>query len=100
MGRSGHKIGPLQNSIQLSRHWKYPLFGHQNSFLPFTEHSYKQAPYQDCTKVEYEEMVKNMPKRVNWSKLSDYEQKDFTVASQEFACIGNSCEIIDLPIAA
>jgi len=45
-------------------------------------------------------MVKNMPKLVNWSKLSDYEQKDFTVASQELACSAGQCEVVDLPIAA
>ncbi|MDP7368603.1 MAG: ribonucleoside-triphosphate reductase, partial [Candidatus Pacebacteria bacterium] len=70
------------------------------SFLPFSEHTYKQAPYQDCTKEEYNEMVKQMPKKVNWSKLSDYEQKDFTVASQELACSANGCEVVDLPTAA
>ncbi len=82
--------------------WVYDNFDDISgiSFLPFSEHSYKQAPYQDCTKEEYEEMVKQMPNKVNWSKLSDYEQKDFTVASQELACVGNSCEIIDLPTAA
>jgi len=45
-------------------------------------------------------MVKQMPKKVNWSKLSDYEQKDFTVASQELACSANGCEVVDLPTAA
>jgi ribonucleoside-diphosphate reductase alpha chain len=95
-------ISVKENEWVSTASWVYDNFDDISgiSFLPFTEHSYKQAPYQDCTKVEYEEMVKNMPKRVNWSKLSDYEQKDYTVASQEFACVGNSCEIIDLPIAA
>jgi ribonucleoside-diphosphate reductase alpha chain len=82
--------------------WVYDNFDDISgiSFLPFSEHSYKQAPFQDCTKEEYSEMVKNMPKLVNWSKLSDYEQKDFTVASQELACSANGCEVVDLPTAA
>tara|TARA_Y100000034_G_scaffold81834_1_gene98093 strand:- start:666 stop:1391 length:726 start_codon:yes stop_codon:yes gene_type:complete len=82
--------------------WVYDNFDDISgiSFLPFSEHSYKQAPFQDCTKEEYSEMVKNMPKLVNWSKLSDYEQKDFTVASQELACSAGQCEVVDLPTAA
>ena len=82
--------------------WVYDNFDDISgiSFLPFSEHTYKQAPYQDCTKEEYDEMVTKMPKKVNWSNLSDYEQKDFTVASQELACSAGQCEVVDLPTAA
>ena len=64
------------------------------SFLPFSEHVYRQAPYQDCTEDEYKESVKTMPKNVNWSELSKYESQDYTVASQELACTAGGCEII------
>ena len=64
------------------------------SFLPHSEHVYRQAPYQDCTKEEYDKTVKGMPKNVDWAKLAKYESQDYTVASQEFACTGNACEII------
>ena len=81
--------------------WVYENFDEISgiSFLPFSDHTYKQAPYQDCSKKEYEEMVSKMPKNVDWSKLSEYEQKDFTVASQELACSAGVCEVVDLPAA-
>ena len=69
------------------------------SFLPFSDHTYQQAPYQDCSKEEYNELLKKMPKNVNWGKLSDYEAKDYTIASQELACSAEGgCEIVDLPV--
>ena len=66
------------------------------SFLPHQDHTYQQAPYQDCTKQEYEELLKLMPERIDWSKLNEYEQEDNTVAMQTMACSGDSCEIVDL----
>ena len=63
------------------------------SFLPFAEHSYKQAPYQDIKKEEYEVLLNKMPKEVDWSKLTNYEKTDMTIASQELACVAGSCEI-------
>ena len=63
------------------------------SFLPFTEHTYKQAPYQDCTKEEYEFLVDMMPQKVEWIKLAEYEKTDMTIASQELACAAGFCEI-------
>jgi ribonucleoside-diphosphate reductase alpha chain len=66
------------------------------SFLPHSDHTYQQAPYQDCTKEEYEELLAKMPERIDWSKLSEYEQEDNTVAMQTMACSGDSCEIVDL----
>ena len=67
------------------------------SFLPFADHSYRQAPYQDCTKVEYDALIKSMPKDIEWSKLSEYENQDMTHGSQELACSAEGgCEIVDL----
>ena len=67
------------------------------SFLPFSDHTYRQAPYQDCTKSEYDEMLKLIPENVDWSKLSEYEQQDFTAGSQELACSADGgCEIVDI----
>ena len=66
------------------------------SFLPHSDHTYQQAPYQDCTEREYKELSKLMPERIDWSKLSEYEQEDNTVAMQTMACSGDSCEIVDL----
>ena len=75
--------------------WVYKNFDLMSgvSFLPYSEHTYKQAPYQDCTLLEYSELVKKMPTEVNWGKLSDYEKTDMTIGSQELACSAGSCEI-------
>jgi len=66
------------------------------SFLPHSDHTYQQAPYQDCTKEEYEELLSDMPKDINWSELSEYENEDNTAGSQTMACTGDSCEIVDI----
>ena len=62
------------------------------SFLPYSDHVYQQAPYQECTEQEYKNLVKQIP-NLNWSNLSSYEEIDMTISSQELACTGNSCEI-------
>jgi len=62
------------------------------SFLPFSDHVYKQAPYQECDAVRYKELVSSMPKNVDWSKLAEYETTDHTTSSKEFVCTGNVCE--------
>ena len=66
------------------------------SFLPFDDHTYQQAPYQDCGKRDYEILKSCMPDRIDWSKLSEYENEDNTSGSQTLACSGDSCEIVDL----
>ena len=79
--------------------WVYENFDDISgiSFLPFSDHSYRQAPYQDCTEQEYKELVKQMPKNVNWGALAEYETKDYTSASQEFACTSaGGCELVDI----
>jgi ribonucleoside-diphosphate reductase alpha chain len=64
------------------------------SFLPFSEHTYQQAPYQDCEKEDYEALLAKMPKDVNWAMLADYEKQDTTTGSQELACVAGGCEIV------
>ena len=66
------------------------------SFLPYNEHTYQQAPYQECGKSDYKELLSLMPKSIDWSKLSEYEAEDNTAGSQTLACSGDSCEIVDL----
>ena len=75
--------------------WVYKHFDFMSgvSFLPFSEHTYQQAPYQDTDKEGYEFLLKQMPKKVDWSKLSEYEMSDMTVGSQELACVAGACEI-------
>ena len=75
--------------------WVYDNFDMMSgvSFLPFSEHTYKQAPYQDIEKEEFDLLLNNMPKEIDWSKLSDYELTDMTIGSQELACVAGGCEI-------
>ena len=63
------------------------------SFLPYSDHVYKQAPYQDCTKEEYEALLEKMPKSVDWSKLAQYEKTDQTEGAQLLSCTAGGCEI-------
>ena len=76
--------------------WVYANFDYMSgvSFLPFSEHTYKQAPYQDCSEDEYKEMLSRMPKNVVWSDLAEYEASDMTVGAQELACAAGFCEIV------
>ena len=66
------------------------------SFLPHSDHTYKQAPYQDITKEEYLTLSKQMPRNVDWTLLSNYEQEDNTTGTQELACSAGACEIVDI----
>jgi ribonucleoside-diphosphate reductase alpha chain len=66
------------------------------SFLPHSEHTYQQAPYQEIDKDAYNMLLKSMPKRIDWAGLSEYEKDDNTVAMQTMACSGDVCEIVDL----
>ena len=66
------------------------------SFLPFNEHTYQQAPYQDCSRTDYKTLLSCMPKDIDWTLLSNYEKEDNTAGSQTLACSGDSCEIVDL----
>ena len=75
--------------------WVYKHFDYMSgvSFLPFSEHTYKQAPYQDCKKEEYEILLNKMPKNIEWDKLIKYEKTDMTIGVQELACAAGFCEI-------
>jgi ribonucleoside-diphosphate reductase alpha chain len=66
------------------------------SFLPYNEHTYQQAPYQEVEEVKYKDLLSLMPSSIAWSELSNYEKEDNTVAMQTMACTGDVCEIVDL----
>jgi len=66
------------------------------SFLPYNEHTYQQAPYQEIDKEEYKNILATMPKSIDWSRLSEYEKEDTTSSSQTFACTGDVCEVVDI----
>jgi ribonucleoside-diphosphate reductase alpha chain len=66
------------------------------SFLPASEHTYKQAPYQEISKDEYEELLKIFPSNIQWEMLSIYEKEDGTTGTQELSCVAGECEIVDI----
>ena len=68
------------------------------SFLPHADHTYQQAPYQDCTEKEYNAMLDKFVYDINWDSLDDYEKEDTTAGSQTFACSGDTCEIVDIGV--
>tara|TARA_R110002153_G_scaffold84427_4_gene211349 strand:- start:8930 stop:9727 length:798 start_codon:yes stop_codon:yes gene_type:complete len=78
--------------------WCYKNFDRLSgiSFLPHSEHAYRQAPYQECSKEEYQELYKTTPKNIDWEKMNAFESEDNTKASQELACTAGVCEIVDI----
>ena len=64
------------------------------SLLPYSDHVYQQAPYEDIDADKYEELLAAMPVNVEWSALEQFEQDDNTTGSQELACVGGACEIV------
>lgn len=66
------------------------------SFLPHSDHVYKQAPYQTCTEEEYNKAVEAMPKNIDWSLLPIYETEDTTTGSQTLSCTAGVCDVVDL----
>ena len=64
------------------------------SFLPYSDHSYKQAPYQEITYNEYRKWLKKTTDTVDWSKITEYETEDNTENTKELACSAGTCEII------
>lgn len=78
--------------------WVYKHFDEVSgiSFLPHSDHTYQQAPYQECSEREYKEMLSLMPDEIDWLRLSEFEREDATKGSQTMACTGGVCEIVDL----
>jgi ribonucleoside-triphosphate reductase len=81
--------------------WVYKHFDEVSgiSFLPFSEHTYQQAPYQDIDADTYKEWAAKMPKNVDWSLLQEFEKEDTTSGGRELACTAGVCEIVDIAAA-
>jgi len=81
--------------------WVYEHFDEVSgiSFLPFSEHTYQQAPYQDIDEKEYKEFLTKMPSSVDWSLLQEFEKEDTTSGGRELACTAGVCEIVDIEAA-
>ena len=78
--------------------WCWNNFDHLSgvSFFPHSDHTYKQAPYQDIDGEKYEDLAKKMPTDIDWRNLQDYEKEDNTKGSQELACTAGVCELVDI----
>jgi len=78
--------------------WVYEHFDKVSgvSFLPYSDHSYQQAPYEDCTEEVYLEALAAMPEAVMWDRIEDFELTDSTKSMKTLACDGNVCELVDL----
>ncbi len=78
--------------------WLYDNFDIASgvSFLPFSDHTYQQAPYQDIDADEYLEWNGRVPTSLDWTKFSMYEKEDNTSGSRELACTADACEVVDL----
>jgi ribonucleoside-triphosphate reductase len=61
------------------------------SFLPNDGGSYRQAPYEDCTEEDYNEMLKTIPTTIDWDSL--IEHTDNVIGTQTLACSAGGCEI-------
>ena len=75
--------------------WVYKNFDDVGglSFLPLSNHTYRQQPYTEINEKEYVAAEKAMPTEINWDRLNDIEKEDNTNATHEFACQGGACEI-------
>ena len=78
--------------------WVYRNFDEVSgiSFLPFSEHTYQQAPYQDINEQEYNKLMEKMPTTINWGMLKEFEKEDTTTGSKDLACVAGACEIVDI----
>jgi len=78
--------------------WVYEHFDEVSgvSFLPHSDHTYQQAPYEDCTEGVYKEALAGMPESVDWARIEEYELSDTTRGMKTMACTGSICEMVDL----
>ena len=82
--------------------WVYDNFDVASgvSFLPHSDHTYQQAPYQDIEAEEYLEwQLERGSLEIDWAALSAYEKEDNTSGSRELACTAGVCEVVDLNAA-
>ena len=82
--------------------WVYENFDVASgvSFLPHSDHSYQQAPYQDIEKEDYLEWQQTYKDvKLDWNQLSLFEKEDNTSGSRELACTAGVCEVVDLSAA-
>tara|TARA_R110000824_G_scaffold89748_2_gene219770 strand:+ start:1815 stop:3671 length:1857 start_codon:yes stop_codon:yes gene_type:complete len=101
--KTGHRKGQNTNNVSatvtVKPHeweevgkwmWKNKRFYNGLSILPYSDHNYKQAPFEDCDEAIYEEMMLSLVE-VNLDQVR--EEEDETNLKGEIACAGGACEI-------
>ncbi len=101
--RSGHRTGSnthnvsatisiKENEWDLTGQWMWDNRDYYNglSVLPYSNHTYKQAPFEDCDKETYEKLLKTL-NNIDLTKVIELD--DNTDLSGEAACAGGNCEI-------
>ncbi len=83
---------PMDSEFMEVGQWLYNNFDDVSgiSFLPYSEHTYQQAPYEEIDKATYNKLVKDIPKVIDWDIV---EHEDKTEGAQTLACVGGACEI-------
>ena len=78
--------------------WVYSNFEHMSgvSFFPHTDAVYTQAPYEAIDKKTYDTLISSMPETIDFAKLNEYELEDNTKGTQEFSCVGDVWEVVDV----
>lgn len=104
--KGGHVYGENTHNVSATvslkeNEWEEAIewmWNNKNSFnglsvLPYDGGTYKQAPFEDITKEQYEKMSKELSLD-NFNLNEVYETKDNTNLTGELACSGGACEII------
>ena len=68
------------------------------SFLPHSDHTYRQAPYEECDEETYNKLLSEMPTKIDWKELGKFEDGDRTTGSQELSCTAGQCELVDIGV--
>ena len=78
--------------------WVYKNFDFMSgvSFFPHSDAVYTQAPYEEVDEATYHDLLASMPKEIDFYKLQEYEKEDTTKGTQEFSCVGDVCELVDV----
>ena len=78
--------------------WVYKNFNFMSgvSFFPHSDAVYTQAPYEEVDEATYHDLLASMPKEIDFYKLQEYEKEDTTKGTQEFSCVGDVCELVDV----
>tara|TARA_R100000152_G_C6780593_1_gene213559 strand:- start:2436 stop:4349 length:1914 start_codon:yes stop_codon:yes gene_type:complete len=79
-------------------HWVWSNWDYVSgiSFLPYDNNVYDQAPFESISKADYDKLMDQMPEEIDWLGLTRYETDDMTTSSQELACQGGACEVVDI----